>query len=101
MTLEPLAWARTDGGAWRAHPLRTAAGHARGAPWTLPRSEEDELREFLDLLAVSKQSGRIAWALARFMMGCSRAARHRGPVRLRDGAARACSTAPTRRAGRR
>ena len=73
LTLEPFAWTRTDGGAWRSHPLRTAAGHARGAHWTLARDDEDELREFLDLLAEARQSGRVAWALERFLMGCSRA----------------------------
>ena len=73
LTLEPVTWARTDGGAWRTHPLRTAAGHARGAHWSLPQAEEEELREFLDLLAVSRRSGRVAWALNRFLMGCSRA----------------------------
>lgn len=72
VTLEPFAWARTDGGTWRAHPLRTAAGHARGAGWALPRAEEDELREFLELLADARQSGRVAWALDRFIIGCSR-----------------------------
>ena len=73
VTLEPLTWARTDGGAWRSHPLHTTAGHARGAPWTLAASEEEELREFLDLLAGARQSGRVAWAFGRFLMGCSRA----------------------------
>jgi hypothetical protein len=73
LTIEPLMWARTDGGAWRSHPLRTTAGHARGAPWTLARAEEDELREFLDLLAGARQTARVAWALDRFLMGCSRA----------------------------
>jgi hypothetical protein len=73
VTLEPFAWARTDGGAWRSHPLRTTAGHARGAPWTLAHAEEDELREFLNLLADAPRSGRVAWALERFLMGCSRA----------------------------
>jgi hypothetical protein len=73
VTLDPFAWARSDGGAWRSHPLRTAAGHARGAPWALPAAEEDELREFLALLAESRQSGRVAWALERFITGCSRA----------------------------
>ena len=72
VTLEPVAWARTDGGAWRSHPLSTSAGHARGSVWTLPQAEEDELREFLALLADSRQSGRVAWALERFVMGCSR-----------------------------
>src|SRR4051794_11850807 len=73
LTLEPFAWARTDGGAWRSYPLRTTAGHARGSAWTLAKHEEDELREFLDLLAESRQRRRVAWALERFLMGCSRA----------------------------
>jgi hypothetical protein len=72
IALDPLAWARTDQGAWRPHPLRAAGGVARGAAWTLARAEEDELREFLDLLAESPRSARVAWALRRFEMGCAR-----------------------------
>jgi hypothetical protein len=72
IALEPVAWARTDQGAWRPHPLQADTGVARGASWTLARAEEDELREFLDLLAESPRSGRVAWALARFEMGCAR-----------------------------
>jgi hypothetical protein len=74
IALEPVAWARTDQGAWRPHPLRSSAGGTvRGTPWTLPRAEEDELRAFLDLLAESPRAGRVAWALGRFEMGCARA----------------------------
>ena len=73
VTIEPVTWARTEGGAWRAHPIPTTAGHARGGPWTLRRADEDELREFLDLLAGARPSGRVSWALERFLMGCSRA----------------------------
>ena len=72
IALAPLAWARTDQGAWRAHPLHIPGGVIRGIPWTLAHAEEDELREFLDLLAESPKSGRIAWALERFEMGCAR-----------------------------
>jgi hypothetical protein len=72
IALEPIAWARTDQGAWRAQPLRTGGGPARGAAWTLARAEEEELGEFLDLLAASRSPGRIAWALRRFEMGCAR-----------------------------
>jgi hypothetical protein len=72
IALASLAWARTDQGAWRAHPLRIPSGVIRGIPWTLAHAEEDELREFLDLLAESPKSGRIAWALDRFEMGCAR-----------------------------
>jgi hypothetical protein len=73
IALEPIAWARADQGAWRTHPLRVAGGAVRGAPWTLAHAEEDELREFLDLLAESPRSGRVTWALGRFEMGCGRA----------------------------
>lgn len=71
--LGPVAWTRIDAGAWRWLPLggsgrprlemRIAAGH------------EDELRAFCNLVAKrTPRSGEIAWALARFEMGCERLA---------------------------
>lgn len=71
VALGPLGWARADGGAWRHFPLAATAG-PRGAEWRLARVEEDELREFLAVVARSAHGGAVSWALARFEMGCER-----------------------------
>jgi hypothetical protein len=71
--LGPLAWTRTDAGPWRAVPLGTS-----GRPRLLTlisADQEDELRAFCNLIARRVPSGgEIAWALARFEMGCERLA---------------------------
>ncbi len=71
--LGPLAWARTDTGPWRAVPL---GGTGRPRFLTLIAAEqEDELRAFCSLLARrAPTTGEMAWALARFEMGCERLA---------------------------
>jgi hypothetical protein len=71
--LGPTAWARVDAGAWRAVPL---GGSGRPRMITLiPPRQEDELRAFCNLIARRvPRSGEIAWALARFEMGCERIA---------------------------
>src|SRR5919206_3322568 len=66
-----LGWGRTDGGVWQPVPL-ALAGPGRGEPWVLTAGEEPELRELTELLARTRQPGRVAWALARFEMGCER-----------------------------
>ena len=69
----PVAWARTETGAWRP----VAIG-ARGRPRLLtliPAGREDELRAFYDLVTRRMPgAGELAWALARFEMGCERVA---------------------------
>ena len=69
--LGPLAWARTDAGAWRALPL---GGTGRHRMITLiPARREEELRAFCELVRRrTPGSGEVAWALARFEMGCER-----------------------------
>jgi hypothetical protein len=71
--LGPIAWTRTDDGAWR-----TVALGSSGRPrlLTLIRADqEDELRAFSNLIARRTPSGgELAWALARFEMGCERLA---------------------------
>ncbi len=71
--LGPLAWARSDGGTWRAVPL---GGSGRPRFTTLvPAEHEDELRGFFNLIAKrTPASGELAWALSRFEMGCERLA---------------------------
>src|SRR5205823_904061 len=72
LALGPLAWGRVDEGTWQPLPLG-ATGVARGGPWQLPADEQPELAELVELVAAAKPSGRIAWALSRFEMGCERA----------------------------
>jgi hypothetical protein len=72
-TLGPLAWTRTDTGPWRPVPF---GGSGRPRLLTLiGASQEDELRAFCNLVARRPpSSGELAWALARFEMGCERLA---------------------------
>jgi hypothetical protein len=69
----PVAWARTEAGAWRAVSIG-----ANGRPrlrTMVPADQEDELRAFCDLVARRLPGGgELAWALARFEMGCERLA---------------------------
>jgi hypothetical protein len=71
--LGPVAWTRADAGAWRQVPL---GGSGRPRFVTLiSASQEDELRAFCSLVARRAPSGgELAWALARFEMGCERLA---------------------------
>jgi hypothetical protein len=71
--LGPLAWARADDGAWR-----TVALGASGRPrlvTIITASQQDELRGFFNLICKRAPStGELAWALARFELGCERVA---------------------------
>ena len=67
-----LGWGRADGGVWQPVPL-ALGGAGRGEPWVLTAAEEPELRELTELVARTRQPGRVAWALGRFEMGCERA----------------------------
>jgi hypothetical protein len=71
--LGPLAWTRADTGPWRPVPL---GGSGRPRLLTMVGSgHEDELRAFCNLIARrAPSSGELAWALARFEMGCERLA---------------------------
>jgi hypothetical protein len=71
--LGPVAWTRIDSGAWRSVAL---GGSGRpGLPRPIAAEQEDELRGFCNLVARrTPRSGEIAWALARFEMGCERLA---------------------------
>jgi hypothetical protein len=85
--LGPMAWMRSDAGAWRSVALG-ASGRPRFVTF-LPGAHEDELRAFCNLIArrvpgrVGRErptseetatTGEVAWALARFEMGCERLA---------------------------
>jgi hypothetical protein len=71
--LGPIAWTRVDAGVWRAVPFGSSG---RPRLLTLIQGEqEDELRAFCNLVARRMPSGsELAWALARFEMGCERLA---------------------------
>jgi hypothetical protein len=71
--LGPMAWTRTDAGVWRSVPLG-GSGRPRFVTLIFPE-HEDELRAFCNLVARrAPSSGEVAWALARFEMGCERLA---------------------------
>ncbi len=71
--LGPVAWARVDTGAWRPVALGNS-GRPRFIT-LIPAAQEDELRAFCNLVARRTPSGgELAWALARFEMGCERLA---------------------------
>lgn len=71
--LGPLGWTRTDTGPWRPIAL---GGSGRPRLLTMIASgHEDELRAFCNLVGRrTPSSGELAWALARFEMGCERLA---------------------------
>jgi hypothetical protein len=71
--LGPVAWARVDSGAWRPVALGST-GRPRFVT-LIPAAQEDELRAFCNLVSRRTPSGgELAWALARFEMGCERLA---------------------------
>ena len=71
--LGPVAWSRIDAGTWRSAPLG-GSGRPRLIA-RIPAEQEDELRAFCNLVARrTPKGGEIAWALARFEMGCERLA---------------------------
>jgi len=79
--LAPVAWARHDAGGWTLVPL-PGGGDARPRPdpYLVDPDEEDALRGFCNLIARRSPGGgegavargEVAWALARFEMGCER-----------------------------
>jgi hypothetical protein len=71
--LGPLAWTRSDHGAWRSVALGSS-GRPRFVT-LIPEAQEDELRAFCNLvIRRTPASGELAWALSRFEMGCERLA---------------------------
>jgi hypothetical protein len=71
--LGPIAWTRTDTGAWRPVALG-GSGRPRFVTF-ISAEHEDELRAFCNLISRrTPTSGEVAWALARFEMGCERLA---------------------------
>ncbi len=72
IALGPLAWARVGEGGWSARAL-PHGGRPHGM-LVVSSDQEDELRAFCNLIARrAPTAGPIAWALARFELGCARA----------------------------
>ncbi|HEX6714193.1 MAG TPA: hypothetical protein VF066_12445 [Thermoleophilaceae bacterium] len=71
VSLPGTGWARADDGPWRQVALQPAPP-ARGGAWALGAEEEDGFTQFAALVAAWEPTGPIAWALARFDMGCER-----------------------------
>jgi hypothetical protein len=66
----PIGWARTEAGSWRPVTIGVA-----GRPRLLtivPTAQEEELRAFCRLVARRDPHPELAWALARYEMGCER-----------------------------
>jgi hypothetical protein len=73
LALGPVGWERTEDAPWRMVALGPG-GRARGAN-RVPLEQEDELRAFVNLVARRlPRGGELAWALARYEMGCERVA---------------------------
>ena len=71
VSLPSTGWARADDGPWRQVALQPAPP-ARGGAWALGAEEEDGFKQFAALVAEWEPAGPLAWALARFDMGCER-----------------------------
>src|SRR5215207_2331647 len=66
-------WRRSDEGPWQPMPLgggSQALADTRG--WALPAGEETGLRDFFAAVSDADPPRTVAWALARFEMGCER-----------------------------
>jgi hypothetical protein len=69
--LGPMLWTRIDSGPWR--PVAIGSSGRHGVATLIPVEQEDELRAFCNLLARrTPTAGEVAWALARYEIGCER-----------------------------
>jgi hypothetical protein len=69
LSLGSVGWRRADEGRFGPVAL-VGSGAARGGPWELAEGEEGELREFVAAVDAAAPAGTVAWALARFELGC-------------------------------
>jgi hypothetical protein len=70
-SLGPVGWLRAETGAWRTASI--AIGGRPRRVTLVPVAQEEELRAFCRLVARRPRGGgELAWALARFEMGCER-----------------------------
>ena len=71
VSLGALGWARIGTGAWAALPIGSG-GRPHGM-LVITAEQEDELRAFCNLVSRRAPEGNeLAWALARYEMGCER-----------------------------
>jgi hypothetical protein len=71
--LGPVGWARTEAGSWR--PVAIGASGRPRLLTLVPAAQEEELCAFVELVTRRVPGGgELAWALARFEMGCERLA---------------------------
>lgn len=69
--LGPMAWTRVDSGPWR--PVAVGTSMRPPSVTLIAARQEDELRAFCALIPRRlPEDGELAWALARFQMGCER-----------------------------
>jgi hypothetical protein len=75
VSLGPMAWSRAGANSWR--PLVLSAGGRPRGMLVVASEQEDELRAFCNLVSRrAPHANELAWALARFEMGCERAVDH-------------------------
>jgi hypothetical protein len=68
-------WRRADEGRWQPVALGGGEGVGMARSWVLGQGDEAALREFFEAIDAAAEPPRtVAWALARFEMGCERAA---------------------------
>ena len=66
-------WRQADEGRWQPLALGCRSHiPAEGRRWVLPGGEEPGLREFFAAIDRAQPARTVAWALARFEMGCGR-----------------------------
>ncbi len=71
VSLGAPGWRRTDEGPWQPLPFGGGAGAPAG-DWSLPAGDEGGLREFFGAISRAEPPQHVAWAWARFEMGCER-----------------------------
>jgi hypothetical protein len=71
VTLGAPGWRQADQGRWQPLPVGSGVP-PREAGWMLQAGEEQAFREFFAAISGARPPEGVAWALARFEMGCER-----------------------------
>jgi hypothetical protein len=74
VSLGAPGWRRADEGRWQPVPLGGGDGVGMARSWVLGQGEEAAFREFFAAIDAAEPPRTVAWGLARFEMGCERAA---------------------------
>jgi hypothetical protein len=64
-------WRQADHARWQPVAIGSAAS-PRGPEWMLEAGDEQAFREFFSAICAARRTASVAWALARFEMGCAR-----------------------------